>query len=55
MYNYVYSEAVHPLDDTRKWFPLFDSVHILNVYKNNWITEKLQKLSFDKKDSRFFL
>ena len=35
MYNYVhvYSEAIHPLDDKRKWFPLFDSVHILNVYK----------------------
>ena len=27
MYNYVhvYSEAIHPLDDKRKWFPLFDS------------------------------
>ena len=43
------SEAVHPLDDQRKWFLLFDSVHILKCIRNKWITEKLQKLSFVKK------
>ena len=41
------SEAVHPLDHQRKWFLLFDSVQILKCIRNNWITEKLQKLSFD--------
>lgn len=40
-------EAVHPLDETRPWFLLFDPVHILKCIRNNWITEKLRKLTFD--------
>ena len=42
-------EAEHPLDNQRVWFLLFDSVHILKCIRNNWITEKSQKLSLDKK------
>ena len=40
-------EAVHPLDDSRSWFLLFDPVHILKCIRNNWITEKCLKLSLD--------
>ena len=47
-------EAEHPLDNQRVWFLLFDSVHILKCIRNNWITEKCQKLSLDK-ETRFFL
>lgn len=42
------SEAVHPLDNQRVWYLLYDSVHILKCIRNNWISEKMQKLSFDK-------
>lgn len=42
-------EAVHPLDEERTWYLLYDSVHLLKCVRNNWITEKCQKLSIDKK------
>jgi len=40
-------QARHPLHDQRVWFLLFDTVHILKCLRNNWITEKCQKLSLD--------
>lgn len=40
-------EAVHPLDETRSWFLLFDTVHLLKCIRNNWITEKSKRLTFD--------
>ena len=40
-------QAIHPLDETRPWFLLFDPVHILKCLRNNWITEKLRKLTLD--------
>lgn len=40
-------EAVHPLDDQRSWFLLFDTVHLLKCIRNNWITEKCLSLSLD--------
>lgn len=30
--------AIHPLDDTRKWYLLFDTVHLLKCIRNNWIS-----------------
>ena len=41
------AEAVHPLDANRVWYLLFDSVHLLKCLRNNWISEKEKKLSFD--------
>ena len=40
-------EAVHPLNANRGWYLLFDTVHLLKCLRNNWITEKCKKLSFD--------
>ena len=42
-------EAIHPLDQTRVWFLLFDSVHLLKCIRNNWISEKSKTLTFDDK------
>ena len=42
------SHAVHPLDDKRTWFLLFDTVHLLKCIRNNWIKEKTKQLTFDK-------
>ena len=39
--------AIHPLDDSRSWYLLFDTVHLLKCIRNNWISEKCQKLSLD--------
>ena len=39
--------AEHPLDGSRNWFLLYDTVHLLKCVRNNWLTEKSQKLSFD--------
>eukprot|EP00745_Piridium_sociabile_P001153 TRINITY_DN10714_c0_g2_i1.p1 TRINITY_DN10714_c0_g2~~TRINITY_DN10714_c0_g2_i1.p1 ORF type:complete len:837 (+),score=176.30 TRINITY_DN10714_c0_g2_i1:399-2909(+) len=36
--------ATHPLDNGRDWFLLFDTVHLLKCIRNNWITEKTQKI-----------
>ena len=47
-------QAIHPLDDTRFWYLLFDSVHLLKCIRNNWITEKSQKLSLDKESVASF-
>jgi len=41
--------AVHPFDDQRPWYLLFDIVHILKCIRSNWITEKCQRLSIDNK------
>lgn len=30
--------AIHPLDETRKWYLLFDTVHLLKCIRNNWIS-----------------
>lgn len=48
------SQAIHPLDDTRIWYLLFDTVHLLKCIRNNWITEKTQKISLDKKSIASF-
>ena len=40
-------QAIHPLDENRIWYLLFDPVHILKCIRNNWITEKCHKLSID--------
>jgi hypothetical protein len=40
-------EAVHPLHANQVWYLLYDSVHLLKCLRNNWITEKSQKISFD--------
>ena len=40
-------QAIHPLDESRIWFLLFDPVHLLKCIRNNWITEKCRKLTFD--------
>ena len=42
-------KAIHPLNDNRYWYLLFDTVHILKCLRNNWISEKCQKLSLDEK------
>lgn len=39
--------AVHPFDTERVWYLLFDTVHILKCIRNNWITEKCQRLSLN--------
>ena len=44
-------QAIHPLDSSRFWFLLFDTVHLLKCIRNNWITEKCQKLSFDNNNT----
>lgn len=43
------SQVIHPLDETRVWYLLFDTVHLLKCIRNNWITEKCQRLTIDKK------
>lgn len=40
-------QAVHPLDHQRPWFLLYDTVHILKCIRNNWLTERCQKISID--------
>ena len=40
-------KATHPLDQNRFWYLLFDPVHILKCLRNNWITEKCNKLTID--------
>jgi len=37
----------HPLDRKRPWFLLYDTVHLLKCIRNNWISEKCQKISLD--------
>ena len=39
--------ARHPQDNDRLWFLLFDTVHLLKCIRNNWISEKCQKISLD--------
>ena len=46
--------AVHPLDNTRVWYLLFDTVHLLKCIRNNWISEKCQKISLDKQTTASF-
>jgi len=38
--------ATHPLDNTRNWYLLFDTVHLFKCIRNNWISEKCQMLTF---------
>ena len=30
--------ATHPLDDTRNWYLLYDTVHLLKCIRNNWLS-----------------
>lgn len=46
--------AEHPLDDKRVWFLLFDTVHLLKCIRNNWLSEKCQKISLDKQTTASF-
>ena len=46
-------EALHPLDNQRPWFLLFDSVHLLKCIRNNWVSEKCQKLTIDNNTGSF--
>ena len=39
--------AVHTLDNNRDWFLLYDTVHLLKCIRNNWLSEKCLKLTFD--------
>ena len=41
--------AVHPFNEDRVWFLLYDTVHLLKCIRNNWITEKCLRLSIDGK------
>ena len=38
----------HPLDNERVWFLLFDTVHLLKCIRNNWISEKCQKVCIEQ-------
>ena len=42
-------EALHPLDSSRPWFLLYDTVHLFKSIRNNWYTEKCKSLSLDGK------
>ena len=46
--------AKHPLDNKRLWFLLFDTVHLLKCIRNNWISEKCQRMSLDKQKIALF-
>ncbi|KAF2366136.1 hypothetical protein FHG87_003112 [Trinorchestia longiramus] len=46
--------AKHPLDNERVWFLLFDTVHLLKCIRNNWISEKGQKISLDNETTASF-
>ncbi|XP_070196711.1 uncharacterized protein [Littorina saxatilis] len=46
--------AKHPRDNGRVWFLLFDTVHLLKCIRNNWISEKCQKISFDNRSVASF-
>ena len=49
LFDLIYDyQAIHPLDGNRFWFLLFDTVHLLKCIRNNWISEKCQKLSLDQ-------
>ena len=37
------------------WYLLFDTVHLLKSIRNNWITEKCQRLALDKQSVGSFL
>ena len=39
--------AIHPLDENRFWYLLYDTVHLLKCIRNNWITEKCQRITLD--------
>lgn len=41
----------HPVDQTRNFFFLFDSVHILKCIRNNWLNNKSQQMIFPKFDN----
>ncbi|KAF2346076.1 hypothetical protein FHG87_023168 [Trinorchestia longiramus] len=41
--------AKHPFDNKRVWFLLFDTVHLLKCIRNNWISEKGQKISLESR------
>ena len=41
----------HPLDNERVWFLLFDTVHLLKCIRNNWLSEKCQKISFEQNNT----
>jgi len=47
-------QAIHPLDASRFWYLLFDTVHLLKCIRNNWISEKCQKLCFDNESVASF-
>ena len=42
-------------DNTCCWYLLYNTVHQLKCLRNNWTTEKCQKLSFDKNSVPSFL
>ncbi|KAF2366592.1 Reverse transcriptase domain [Trinorchestia longiramus] len=46
--------AKHPLDNERVWFLLFDTVHLLKCIRNNWISDKGQKISLDNETTASF-
>lgn len=45
--------AVHPIDKTKVWFLLYDTVHILKCIRNNWVSEKTQCIMFDGSIANF--
>jgi len=47
-------EAIHPLNEERRWFLLFDTVHLLKCIRNNWISEKTQSLTVDNENTGVF-
>ena len=40
-------QAIHPLDNSRTWFLLYDTVHLFKCIRNNWLTEKCKHLTLD--------
>ena len=33
-------KAAHPLDESKEWYLLFDTVHLFKSIRNNWYSEK---------------
>ena len=47
--------AKHPLKVDSVWFLLFDTVHLLKCIRNNWLSEKCQKISINNKTTASFV
>ena len=46
-------KAVHPIDSSKVWYLLYDTVHIMKCIRNNWLSEKTQQILYNGRTAKF--